>query len=350
MDDNAPTSGNGDAAFIDRIDAILSAESADSTTDDNPSPEKQRTGKPQGDDQAQDQGPQITTADLAQVLGIPEDEIDVDEDGKPVFKTKIDGKEGKAKLEDFRKVYQLNGHADNRAREAAEKEKAAERKMQEAEQVIAQRWQQVEQQAAQIQQIAAAAHQELNHEYAQINWVELWQTDPGRAGLMEKQFQARNARINQMFSQAEQQRAMQAQHWQQQRQANEQQFKQTQVQRLYELIPEWKDTETANKEKAEMWAWIQKAGMDPQDLDLNRASQVHLLRRAWQHATLQSTKPDVENKVRAAPKLIRPGAAAQDQKDGMNPAHRRNLMQHIKGSSGRSTDAFARFLLDTNQA
>jgi hypothetical protein len=355
MEQQNPTAGDSGASTPnpeDRIAAFLDAQDGGSSGESEQSGDPQNasdTDKPEKDAPAKDSEPQFTTAHLAAYLGVDEADIDVDTDGQPVFKTKVDGKEGSAKFSDLRKTYQLQAHAENRTREAAQREQAAERKLQEADQVIQQRHAQVEQSLQQVQQLAAIASDELGREYNAIPWAELKQADPGRAALLEVEFQKRAQRIQGVSQEINNRRAQAQAQAEQQREQAKQQSLVTEYRRLTDLIPEWKDSAVAEKERQELLTWIDKSGIDRDGLDLTKASQVALVRRAWKHDTLQASKPAIENKVRTAPKLVKPG---QSQTQGEGSAQRvKALKQQIRTSKpGDSTKAFADFLLGTGMA
>jgi hypothetical protein len=349
MDNEAPTSGNGDVSAadpIDRIEAFLAAQDGDGSQAGNePAQNAADTpDDPKGDDEGKTSEPQFTTAHLAQFLGVDESLVDVDADGQPVFKTKIDGKEGTAKFQDFLKDHQLKGHAENRVREAAAREAAADRKLQEADQVIHQRLQQAQNDLQQVQQLAQVAHEELNRDYNSVNWAELRAQDAGRAALLEMEFQKRNERIKSVFADTNNRMSQAAQQAEHQRRANEAQNAQRQAVRLFELIPEWKDQAVAARENGEIRAWLQSTGAESTELDLSKAALWPLLRRAWQHDTLQKSKPEIEKQLRAAPKLVKPGAAAQAG-DTSNAAQLKNLKQQARSTGGNSTKATAAWLI-----
>lgn len=342
IDDGATT-----ADPVDRLERFLAAQD-DSTSDtsDEDAAEAKETDEPKEDARAKDDEPQITTAQLAAFLGVEESEIDVDDDGMPVFKTKVDGKEGTAKFADIRKSHQLGVHAENRVREAAAREQAAEKRMQEAEQAIAARQQHLEANLQQINALTAIANEELGREYQSINWAELRQQDPGRAALLEVEFQKRHGRIQSVFQDINMRRAQAHQVAEAQRKANEEQAFATQVRRLTELIPEWKDPATADKERSEIQAWMRRTGVE--DVDLTKASQVYLLRKTWQHDTLQQAKPAIEKQVRAAPKLVKPGTAQTA--DTSNTAMLKSLKQQVKQTGGRGSKALEQYLLAAGKA
>lgn len=314
MENANPTAGDSgvtSADPIDRIEAFLAAEDGD-TQQADPAPTAAKTpDKPEDGDHGKTDGPQFTTQHLAQFLGIDESMVDVDEEGQPVFKTKIDGAEKNAKFKDFIADYQKQGSADNRLREAAAKEQAAERRMQEAEQAVQAKFAEQQEGLKQVAHLAIAMQQDLNAEKQAINWDAYWQENPAAARAMEKRFEERQNRLNATMHQL----ATRDQHMKAQAKAAlksaEEKNREAQAKRLVELVPEWKDPAVFSKERAELLQWIEKSGVDTSDIDLNKASQVYLLRKTWQHDTLKATKPDIENKLRVAPKLVKPGTPAQ---------------------------------------
>jgi hypothetical protein len=356
MTDTAnPTAGNSGASNpdpIDRLEAYLAASDGDTgaqepqggNTPKEPAAQAAKTpDKPSEGATGEDTEPQITTSQLAKVLGVDESLIDVDADGAPVFKTKIDGKESAAKFQDFLKTHQLQGHAENRVREAAEKEKAAERKMQEADQATQAKLQEQQASLQQLHQMNAILQEELRGEYQSINWDALWQQDPAQARALERRFDARQQRINGVFQTIQMRNAQAQQQAEQMRKANEEKSKAAQAERLFSLIPEWKDSATFQKERDEIIGWLNKTGFDASEFDLNKATHVSALRQLWQHATLQAAKPEIEKKVREAPKLVKPGAAQQA--DTSNSAVLKDLKSKVKESGGKSTQALTQLLL-----
>lgn len=327
MDAENPTTGDSGASITDRLERYLAAESEPQQTKEAPSqesaPEPAATDKPEND--ANEDGKQpLTTSDVADLLGIDADVLDVDESGKVVIKAKIDGSESKAKLADLLKTYQLQGHAENKVREAAEKSKAADARMQEVEQAAQARLQQVE-------GLATVAARELMREFQSINWQALEQADAGQAALLRQKFAERNAQLQGVFQNVQQQRGMYEVH----QRAQKAQFLQQEAQRLPEVIPEWKDPAVRAKESQEIVDWMKKQGATPeqvQAIDESTALQIAIVRRAMLFDRLQQAKPQIENKVRQAPKIVKPGQAAQDSK----AEQLQNLKQSMKKTGGKN--------------
>lgn len=330
---NATPSPEGGASTLDRLERYLSAQDAPEppkqaqtaeVEQNEPvvSAEQETLGvEPEGDGEEQDAGPQITTSDLAKMLGVEESVLDLDEDGTVKLKTRVDGKEGAAKLAEMLKSYQLEGHVNKKSMELSEREKALQARAQAAEQQFAQRLQYAE-------GLTNVAAQELMREFQSIDWNALEQHDAGQAALLRQKFQERQAQLRGVLHNIEQNKS----HMQQQFMAHSQEQLMQEAQRLPSLIPEWKDEQTANKERAEIRDWAIKAGFQPQEVDtITRADLVAVLRKAMLHDKLQQSKPEIEKKVRLAPKLVKPGQpSSNSQSDKLQ-----SIRQSIKKSGGK---------------
>lgn len=320
---------DGGASTLDRIQAMLSGSEPESQpVESTEEPEKQEVEPDEGGDEQADQ-PQLSTSDLAKYLGVDETVLDLDEDGTVKFKTKIDGAEGAAKLAEMLKSYQLEGHVNKKSMELAEREKAIQTRMQEVEQQVQHRLQYTEN----LTNIAAT---ELLKEYQSIDWRSLEAQDPGQAALLRQKFQERQAQLRGVLANVEAQKHEAVR----KAQAQMHETLQKEAQRVLELIPAWKDPAVANKERAELRDWGLSQGFTPEEMDsVSKASVVMLLRKAMLHDKQMQAKPQIENRVRQAPKLVKPGAPAQNTKE----QSLRNLKQSIVKSGGKK--GIAEYLL-----
>jgi hypothetical protein len=326
-----PTPDNGGASTLDRLERYLAAQDAP----DEPNPEEssddsaQHDVKPDGDGQKSDE-PQLSTSDLAKLLGLDDGALDLDEEGSVKIKTKVDGIEGAAKLQDLIKSYQLQEHVDKKSRETAEREKAFQVKQQEAEQQFAQRIQYAE-------GLANIAAQQLMQEFQSVDWKALEAQDPGTAALWRQKFQEKQAHLRGVFHNIQQERA----NTQAKTDASTRESLQKEAERLPMLIPEWKDAALATKERAEIRDWAIKAGYEPSEIDgISKAHHVAMLRKAMLADRLQSQKAEVENKVRKAPVLVKPGQPAQNTQS----QNLQNLKTAVRKSGGKGGSVAAYLL------
>jgi len=317
-----PQAEAGGASTLDRLERYLAAQDApdEPNPDASPDASAQDDVKPDGDGPESSE-PQLSTSDLAKYLGLEDGALDLDEDGGIKIKTKVDGIEGAAKLQDLIKSYQLQEHVDKKSREAAEREKAFQAKQQEAEQQFAQRIQYAE-------GLANIAAQQLMQEFQSVDWKALEAQDPGTAALWRQKFQEKQAHLRGVFHNIQQERA----NSQAKTDATTRESLQKEADRLPTLIPEWKDAAVATKERAEIRDWAIKAGYEPAEIDgISKAHHVAMLRKAMLSDRLQSQKVEIENKVRKAPVLVKPGQPAQNSQQ----QNLQNLKTAVRKSGGK---------------
>lgn len=336
MTEEKPTLNEG-ASIEDRLERFFSAGSeqeeekkpepkpkAQAAEEEPAEPAEQESVKPDGDGAEEDAGPQISTTDLAKLLKLDDGALDLDEEGMPVFKTKVDGKEGTAKLADLLKSYQLQEHVDRKARDAAEQEKALKARQQEAEQAFAQRLQYAE-------NLTNVASQQLLAEFQSVDWKTLEATDPGTAALYRQKFQERQAQLMGVFQNIQREKA----EGEQKSQREKHEALAREAERLPQLIPEWKDQQVAAKERAEIREWALKNGYEPSEVDsISKANQVAALRKAMLADRIAQAKPAIENKVRTAPKLVKPGQSAPQNAEKTRLQDLRAQVKKTGGANG----------------
>lgn len=264
--------------------------------------------------------PQIDVQSVAKVLGIAPEDLVIDDDGQVAIKTKIDGQDGKAKLADFRKSYQLESSFTNKSMRLAEERKEFERQTQTA----------VQEYQAERQRLAESLNvvtHILQGQYAQPEyWAKLQAEDPVSYLAEKDRYQGFMQQVEGIRGQLQQQTQKQ----QEQQKAQFQQWVQTQQQEVLNHIPEWKDTATFKKELSEIET-IAKSdyGLTSEDLQqIYDNRHVRILRDAARYRQLQSKKPTVMQKVNKAPNIAKPGTTQQASKNKDHEARERFSQTH----------------------
>lgn len=222
--------------------------------------------------------------------------------------TKIDGKEGSAKLRDLIKSHQLEGHLNQKLMTFAEEKKGFE-----VETVRKQ--QETQQQFMNLNAATQVAQRLLDGEMAGIDWQALQQADPVEFNKHYVGFQQRQAQINQVAQMIGQER----QQAEQQAASQKQAYRAEQSKLLDSKLPEWSDKAVRTKAIAEMATVLNDAyGVTEKELKNETDHRLILIARdaaRWQQ--LQKSKPALLNKVTTAPKLLKPGTpqsrATQDE-------------------------------------
>jgi len=312
--DGQPTDSNVDATPLARIEALLSA--GDEQNQSEPQNEDVKADAPEAEepkesdvDDAEGETPEYQLADVAEMLGTDASQLDVDESGKIVVKTKIEGVEGRVKLTDLIKDHQLKGYAEKTVREAAEIRKSA---MEQAQAVQ----QQLEVQQAVIGKIAEIKAVEAEYQqYRSINLDQLIDHDPVQALKVQRHMQALQERHAALSNEANQA----ANFVQQQRVQQSTAVLQQEAQALMRAIPEWSDTSKAEAERNAIKQDLKARGYTDRDIDsLSDHKAVLLARDAMLYRQMKAGNTAAEKQVRAAPKIVKPGSSGQPNRADKN--------------------------------
>jgi hypothetical protein len=241
--------------------------------------------------------------------------------------TKIGGKDGKVRLRDLVKSHQLEGHLNQGLMKLAEERKAFEAE-------TGRKVSEVQARVGQLNQAVQLAQKILDGEFADVNWQELQRTDPAAFQAKYGAYKMRLDGIQQLNQVAgQEQERVQAK-----LQADQKSYLDEQAKLLDLKVPEWADKGKREKDVVEMASILTDAyGITEQELKACvDHRQILLARDAIRWQKLQKSKPATLNKVRAAPKLIRPGSQqSRTAQDGLQyNKDRENLRR-----TGKVTDA-----------
>jgi hypothetical protein len=213
------------------------------------------------------------------------------------FPVKIDGKEGTAKLRDLVKSYQLDGHINQKLASVDTDRKAL---MAEREKFVAERSDKLLKMDAGLKTLERA----LIGEFQSVPWEKLAAEDPAAYNAQVVAFQQRQAYLQDIGSQI----AQEQQQFQTQQQEQFTAYLAEQKKMLQAKIPEWSDETRRSKDKAEIVAYLGTHGISKEEFEAVTDHRYALVvRDAQKWHQLQKSKPAVLNKVKAAPKLLKPG-------------------------------------------
>lgn len=232
--------------------------------------------------------------ELAEALGWDLDKI-LDLEAK----TKIDGKEGKTRLRDLIKSHQLEGHLNQKLMTFADEKKAFE----------AERSTKTREMADKLLKMDAGLQtleRSLAGEFAGVDWQALQTQDPSEFNAKYVAYQQRYAQLQAIGEQIAQEQAQHKSEMERQTRA----YLDEQRKLLQAKVPEWSDESRRKKDFADMVPVLNKAyGWTKDELEgVNDHRLAMGMRDLAKYHQLIATKPVVLNKVKAAPKLLRPGA------------------------------------------
>ena len=211
---------------------------------------------------------------------------------------KIDGKEGTARLRDLVKSYQLDGHINQKLATLDTDRKTFESKKAEVERAANQRLLKLD---AGLQTLTRA----LEGEYSAVDWQKLQTEDPVRFNSEYVAYQQRYAVMQDIANALGQEK----QKYAAEQEAKAKEFYDENFRLLQAKVPEWSDKARRDKDKAEMIEVLKDFGITKEEFEsIVDHRQLLVVRDAVAWRKLQKSKPALLNKVKAAPKLLKPGS------------------------------------------
>jgi hypothetical protein len=255
--------------------------------------------EPAEDTSASDEATLTSITELAEQTGLSLDRLlDL------AVPAKVGGKDAKATIREMLKSYQTDQLLNTKLQTHAA-EQAAWKTQQQQEQTKFQ--QNLQRMDAGLQ----VAQRMLQGEFSQVNWEALQQQDPAQYAQTLLGFQQRQAQLDQVAQQLGQERQSQ----QKQQADAHNAWLGEQKQLLEAKLPGWSDAATRKAAIQEIADVVGKAyGFDAEHLNkLTDHRDFLVLNDALKWQKLQASKAGVLNKVRTAPKLLKPGSAQSAQ-------------------------------------
>lgn len=241
---------------------------------------------------------------------------------KPTFSVRVDGTEQKVTLDELLNGYQRQDDYTRKTMAIAEQRRQAEAELA-AARVERQRY------AETLRQLEA----QLAQTQPEPDWNKLYAEDPLEYVRQKDAWRDRRERAQAL--QAEQARVAQLQ--QAEQRALLEQHLAVERQRLVEAIPQWRDEQTAAKEREAIVTWAKRAGFSDQEIAQSYDHRaVNVLRKAMLYDELMGKNLADKQTPKPAPAMARPGTPAS-RSETSSKARREALSRLSK--SGRIDDA-----------
>ena len=257
------------------------------------------------------------------------DEVEYEEEPKPRYKVKASGEEVEVELDELIKGYQQGADYTKKSQALAEQRKAIEAERQHLEYV--------KQERQAYAQKLQALDSFLSQQNQGVNLDVLKETDPiGYAVAVAEQSQ-REKQLAVVRN--EQQRLAQQQ--QSEQQASLQNHLRQESEKLTSLIPELA-TPQGDAVRKQIRDYAKSIGWSDQELgQLYDSRAVVTLYNGMKYQQLQKSKPEVNKKLQAAPKMMRSGTSAPPTKSSGD----KQAMQRLRetGKVQDAAKAFERF-------
>jgi len=255
-----------------------------------------------------------------------EQESDELESDDTVFTVKVNGQEIEVGIDELKAGYSRQSDYTKKSQALSEERRSFE---QDRDAVLLER--------QQYAQLLGALQQQLNGmDEPAPDFDRLYDEDPIEATRLERQWQQRQSAKQQKMQaiQLEQQRVQEANR--QYQIQTMQQILQEEVQRLPEVIPEWRDNDVAAKEREELREYLINSGVAEEELQaLVRANHIKVLRKAMLYDKGQKRVQRAAKDGRRS-KTVRPGSSQAQSKPG---SRRQKSARQRLARSGRLDDA-----------
>ena len=307
-DETTTLLGGGDSLTKSQaIDALLNVDAPEEASEDvlEPSAEDDTDESVETEAESEDEYEEEDAEELSESYDeddedeeyeVDASEVEEVEDEDTYYTVKVDGEEKQIKADELVKSYQLEQAAQKRMQEAAEVKKVSEAEAQAFAQKREQYLKAIEMLEAKMIEGA-----EKPQEY----WDNLYTENPleyvrQREAARDTKEALQNAAQEKARIQQEKQQEYAAQY--QARLAQEQE-------KILQALPEWNDPDVAAREKQAIITYSQRNLGFSEDEVANMADSraVLAIRKAYLYDELMAKKPEVQKKVKKAPKVTRSG-------------------------------------------
>lgn len=262
-----------------------------------------------------------------------EDEVEGEEEeaeeGAPEpdkFVVKVDGKELEVTKDELLRGYQREADYTRKTQKLAEERRTVESE-----------FQQVRGEREQYANILGQLEQKLREfTPAEPDWEQLEKQDPTEYARQWTNQQRRQQQQAAIY--AEQARLMQLQQAEQQKSMQEQLLEE--ASKIKDMIPEWRSPEKAKEEGKALIEYGQKLGFSEQELgNVTDSRALVALYKAWKFDQMMSKRPELQAKIKKAPRMATPGSTNTVSPKG---SELKNAKQRL-ATSGSVKDAAALF-------
>jgi hypothetical protein len=324
MSDNAQAIGMSVNDAAQSFASMLDTEEAVDTGAEAPTTDEE-TQEVESDDLESVEPQDEAEEDSEDVEG-EEEETEEEEPVESKFVVKVDGKELEVDKEELIRGYQREADYTRKTQKLAEERRLVESEFQ---QVLAER--------EQYAQVLGQLKQKVQEfEPAEPDWNALEAQDPVEYARQWTHFQRRQQQMQAINQEEARVNALR----QVEQQKHLQELLIAERDKLIEKIPDWKNPEKAKAERDGVLDYGRQIGFSDAELDqVTDSRAVIALYKAWKYDQLMSKKPELQSKIKKAPKLLSPGSSGSVSSKSSDKARAQNRL----AQTGSVKDAAALF-------
>lgn len=269
-------------------------DSEEPATREDAGPDEVETDEPLEDDAEEETELKLDSLkDLAEAT-----ELDLERIMDLSVPTKIDGKTSTARIRDLVKSYQLDGHINQKLAALDTDRKTFEGKRTEYEKAVGER-------LHSLDQGIQVLERSLVGEFQSVDWKQLEATNPAQFNAAYVGYQQRFGQLKSLSEQI----AAEKQKEQGGLQAKAKAWAEEQRTLLKAKVPEWSDDTKRAQDRAAIAEYLKGYGVTDEEFgQLEDHRFALIIRDAWKYGELKKQRPATLKKVKAAPKLLKPGS------------------------------------------
>lgn len=326
MSDNASAIGMSVNEAAQSFASMIDVEDGVDTSGAEAQPTEEETQEVDESEEQESVEPQDEAEENSEDVESEEEEAEEKAPVEEKFVVKVDGKELEVDKEELVRGYQREADYTRKTQKLAEERRQVESELQ---QVRAER----EQYANVLTQLQQKVQE---FEPQEPDWDQLEATDPVEYARQWTHFQRRQQHKAAIAQEQARINALRAQEQEQ----NLKVILASERDKLLDAIPAWKSIDTAKKERDEVLNYGRQIGFSDQELDqVTDSRAVVALYKAWKYDQLMSKKPELQSKIKSAPKMVKPGSAGAVQ----SKSSETNRAKQRLAQSGSVKDAAALF-------
>lgn len=258
------------------------------------------------------------------------------QDDQPRYTVKVDGEEQEVTLDELVRGYQRNADYTRKTMKVAEERRELASLREQAERQRAQAEADRRQYTSELDQAIPMLREQLLQHFGGIDWAKLTAEEPARFAELAPAFETLSGQLQQAEAMRHRLRQQQRQQEGELQQARLR-YRNEQWRSLLKHLPELAQPAAARREVLAMTDYLTEAGYSREELDrLVDHRDFILARKAMLYDRMAGSKDQVEGRVRALPKVLRPGTAPT--RDDRGRERRTVLMNRLR-RSGSTEDA-----------
>lgn len=236
---------------------------------------------------------------LGAILGLSDDQLEVDEAGKVFVKASIDGEEKQVAVQDLLAAFQGTEFAAKKAEEVVAQKQQLEQEITEAQQAA-------QEKLGQMKKVSDLMEKELLADYNQHDWALLSQQNPGEYHRLREMYSIKAKRIKGLQESLSEEEKQQQEEGAKQQQQMYQKHLQVEGEKLLAANPTWQNPQVREKEMTELRSFL-KTQYEYSDQEINQIADSRLIKLIQDAYSRKAPAKTVEDK-KVIPKFQTPSA------------------------------------------